>query len=140
MTSIIPSEHQEMMHLQKGAWCQNKHINNANRFIQRETRASRKRPLQDKTEQQHSTTTTLPRTDRKEDYMIKDAWTNLVQAEDYLVRGITAFLLRINQEEKNPTFEHPDNWNQLNLQEKANLIIIDNIIKLVDLQDCKNTT
>ena len=53
-----------------------------------------------------------------------------MQAEDYLVRGITTFLPRINQEETNPTFKHPDNWDQLNLQEKANLIILDNIIKL----------
>ena len=56
------------------------------------------------------------------------------------MRGITAFLLRIKKEETNPTFEHPDNWNQLNLQEKANLIIIDNIIKLVDLQDRESIT
>ena len=28
MTSIVPSEHQEMMHLQEGAWCQNKHGDN----------------------------------------------------------------------------------------------------------------
>ena len=28
MIFIMPSEHQEMMHLQEGAWCQNKHANN----------------------------------------------------------------------------------------------------------------
>ena len=27
MTSIMPTEHQEMMHLQEGAWCQNEHAN-----------------------------------------------------------------------------------------------------------------
>ena len=53
MTSIMPSEHQEMMHLQEGAWCQNKHANNTERFIQPEMRATRKMPLQDKTAQQH---------------------------------------------------------------------------------------
>ena len=103
-------------------------------------RATRKMPMQGKTTQQDSTTTTLPRINGEEDYTIDEAWINLVQAEDYLVRGITAFLPRIKQEETNLTFKHPENWDQLNLQEKANLIIIDNIIKLIGLQECKNTT
>ena len=33
--------------------------------------------------------------------------------------------------------EHPKNWNQLNLQEKANLIILDNIIKLACIDDTR---
>ena len=33
-----------------------------------------------------------------------------------------------------------ENWDQLNLQEKANLIIFDNIIKLIELQDCESIT
>ena len=57
--------------------------------------------------------------------------------EDYLIRGIIAFLPRIEQEEAKPTFEHPENWNQLNLQEKANLIILDNIIKLACIDDTR---
>ena len=109
MTSIMPSEHQEMVHLQEGAWCQNKHANNTEQFVQPETRATRKMPMQDKTTQQHSTMTTLPKIQKKGDYMIEEAWINLVQAEDYLVRGIMAFLPRIKKEETNFTLEHPGN-------------------------------
>ena len=52
------------------------------------------------------------------------------------MRGITAFLPRIQQEETNPTFEHPEDWDRLSLREKANLIIFDNIVKLMELQYC----
>ena len=80
--------------------------------------------------------TSLPRTEGKDaTYMIKEAWSNSIQAEDYLIRGITAFLPRIEQEEAKPTFEHPENWNQLNLQEKADLIIINNMVKLICVAD-----
>ena len=61
--------------------------------------------------------------------------TNLRQAEDYLTRGIIAFLPKIEKEEANPTFEHPENWNRLNLQEKANLIILDNLINFACMGD-----
>ena len=87
MTSIIPREHQERTHLHGRDWCQDEHANRSERFIQNET----------------------------ENYTIKDAWINLIQAEDYLLRGITAFLPRIQQEETNPTFEHPEDWDHLNL-------------------------
>ena len=59
-------------------------------------RATSKSPMQDNTTQQHSTTTTLPKIDKKEDYMIEEVWINLKQAKDYLVRGIMAFLPIIN--------------------------------------------
>ena len=41
----------------------------------------------------------------------------------------------IEEEDVNPTFEHPPNWNQLNLQEKADLIVIDNMVKLICIAD-----
>ena len=59
------------------------------------------------------------------------------QAEDYLERAfsddvsVTAFLPMIEEEDVNATFEHPENWNQLNLQEKADLIVINNMVKLI---------
>merc|ERR1711895_271069 len=63
------------------------------------------------------------------------------QAEDYLERAFsddvsaTAFLPMIEEEDVNPTFEHPANWNQLNLQEKADLIVINNMVKLTCIAD-----
>ena len=41
----------------------------------------------------------------------------------------------IEEEDVNPTFEHPSNWNQLNLQEKADLIVINNMVKLICIAD-----
>ena len=64
--------------------------------------------------------------------------------EDYLERAfsddlsVIAFLPMIEEEDVNATFEHPENWNQLNLQEKANLIILDNIIKLACMSDARD--
>ena len=58
----------------------------------------------------------------------------LIQAENYLLRDGTAFLPRIQQEETNPTFKHPENWDSLSFQEKANLIITDKAVKLMELQ------
>ena len=53
-------------------------------------------PPQSKTTQLDSTMTSLPRTDGKGDtYTIKEAWANLMQVEEYLIRGIIAFLPRI---------------------------------------------
>ena len=40
----------------------------------------------------------------------------------------------MQQEETNPTFEHPEDWDHLNLREKANFIIFDHIVKLMELQ------
>ncbi len=63
------------------------------------------------------------------------------QAEDYLERAfsddvsVTAFLPMIEEEDVNATFEHPENWNQLNLQEKADLIVINNMVKLICIAD-----
>ena len=63
------------------------------------------------------------------------------QAVDYLERAfsddvsITVFLPMIEEEDVNPTFEHPPNWIQLNLQEKADLIVINNMIKLICVTD-----
>ena len=59
------------------------------------------------------------------------------QAEDYLKRAfsddvsVTVFLPMIEDEETNQTFEHRPDWNQLNTQEKADLIVINNMIKLI---------
>ena len=63
------------------------------------------------------------------------------QAEDYLKRAfsdlvsVTAFLPMIEEENLTATFEHPDNWDKLSLQEKADLIIINNMIKLICVAD-----
>ena len=63
------------------------------------------------------------------------------QAEYYLERAfsddvsVTVFLPMIEKEDVNPMFEHPPNWNQLNLQEKADLIVINNMMKLICMAD-----
>ena len=63
------------------------------------------------------------------------------QAEDYLERafsddvGVTVFLPMVEEEESNPTFKHPHNWSQLSSQEKADLIVINNMIKLKCVSD-----
>ena len=63
------------------------------------------------------------------------------QAEDNLERdfsddvSVTSFLPMIKEEDVNLTFEHPSNWNQLNLQEKADLIVINNMVKLICIAD-----
>ena len=41
----------------------------------------------------------------------------------------------IEEEETNHTFEHPPNWNQLTTQQKADLIVINNMIKLICVAD-----
>ena len=66
---------------------------------------------------------------------------DIKQAEDYLERAfsdnvsVTVFLPMVEEEESNPTFEHPPNWSQLNSQEKADLIIINSMIKLTCVSD-----
>merc|ERR1712237_217875 len=41
----------------------------------------------------------------------------------------------IEVEDTNPTFKHPQNWNSLSYQEKADLIVINNMIKLICVAD-----
>ena len=41
----------------------------------------------------------------------------------------------VEKEEKVPTFEHPTDWSQLSSQEKEDLIIINNMIKLICVSD-----
>ena len=59
------------------------------------------------------------------------------QAEDYLERAfsdnvsVTVFLPMVEEDEKNSTFEHPPIWNHLNSQVKADIIVINNMIKLI---------
>ena len=64
---------------------------------------------------------------------IKEAWMRLIHAEDYLARGVTAFLPRVQREESNPTFKHQENWDSLSFQDKANLILADKAVKLMEL-------
>ena len=41
----------------------------------------------------------------------------------------------IEEEDINHTFEHPPNWNQLTTQHKADLTVINNMIKLICVAD-----
>ena len=41
----------------------------------------------------------------------------------------------IEAEDINPTFEHPQNWDKLSNQKKADLIVINNMIKLICIAD-----
>ena len=63
----------------------------------------------------------------------------VIQAENHLARDGMAFLPRVQLEETNPTFKHPENWDSLSLQDKANLIIADKAVKLMELQ-CRGST
>ena len=66
---------------------------------------------------------------------------NVKQAEDYLKRAfsdnisITVFPPMAEEEENNPTFEHPPNKSHLNSQEKTDFIVINNMIKLICVAD-----
>ena len=66
---------------------------------------------------------------------------DIAQAEDYLERAfsdhvcVPAFLPMIEAEDNYPTFDHPQNWNKLSNQEKADLIVINNMIKLIWVAD-----
>ena len=66
---------------------------------------------------------------------------DIKQAEDYLERAfsddvsVIVFLPMVEEEEVNPTFKHPPNWNLHNVQEKADLIVINNMIKLICVAD-----
>ena len=41
----------------------------------------------------------------------------------------------VEEENTKYTFEHPPNWNKLTTQEKADLIVINNMIKLICVAD-----
>ena len=62
---------------------------------------------------------------------------NIKQAEDYLERAfsdnvsVTGLSPMVEGEKSNPTFEHPPNWSHLSSQEKADLIVINDMIKLI---------
>merc|ERR1712240_26070 len=45
------------------------------------------------------------------------------------------FLPMIEEEDKNPTFPHPDNWNDLTLEEKGDLMVIVLQIKIICVAD-----
>ena len=61
---------------------------------------------------------------------------DIKQAEDFLERAfsddvrVTVFLPMVEEEESVPTFELPPNWSQLSSKAKADLIVINNMIKL----------
>ena len=62
---------------------------------------------------------------------IKNDWVKLIQVEDILARDAKAFIPKVQEEETNPTFEHPEDWSCLTLQEKAHLMLIDQAAKLM---------
>ena len=41
----------------------------------------------------------------------------------------------VEKEETNPTFKHPPNWSKLDNQERTDLIVINNMIKLISVAD-----
>ena len=66
------------------------------------------------------------------DDAIKEAGMNL--DEEGLEREVTAFLQRVLREYTHLTFEHPKDWDSLNMEEKAYLIVEDKAVKLMELQ------
>ena len=48
---------------------------------------------------------------------------------------MSVFLPMIEEEEINPTFAHPPNWNKLSSQEKADILVINNTINLICVAD-----
>ena len=72
--------------------------------------------------------------DTTESDTIKDEWIKVIQAENHLTRDSTEFILKVQLEDTNPTFKHPENWDSLSLQDKANLIIANKAVKLMELQ------
>ena len=41
----------------------------------------------------------------------------------------------VEDEEENPTFPHPPNWSELTSEEKADLLVIANQIKIISIAD-----
>ena len=64
----------------------------------------------------------------------------LIHAEGIIASEVTAFIPRVQGEETNPTFEHPEDWDSLSLQEKAHLILADKAVKLMGLLCRGNAT
>ena len=66
---------------------------------------------------------------------------HIAQAEDFLQRAfsddvsVNAFLPMVEAEDDTPTFNHLHNWNELSDQDKADLIVINNMIKLICIAD-----
>ena len=54
--------------------------------------------------------------------------------EEGLAREVTAFLQRVQREDTHHTFEHPEDWDSLSMEEKAYLIVEDKAVKLMELQ------
>ena len=48
------------------------------------------------------------------------------------------YLQQIHDEDINPTFEHPENWNKLTIIEKSNLLLQANILKILAVIDFSN--
>ena len=61
----------------------------------------------------------------------------IAQAEDYAQRAFSddvsarAFLPMVEEEDNTPTFDRPENWKDLTDQDKADLIVTKNMIKLI---------
>ena len=49
--------------------------------------------------------------------------------------SVTVFLPMVEEEEKVSKFEHPPNWSQLSSQDKADLIVINDMIELICVSD-----
>ena len=104
--AMVPREHRKRERLHEGDWRQVEHTAQAERLIR----------------------------DATENDAIKDAWIKVIQAENHLARDSTAFLPRVQLKETNHTFKLQGNWDSLSFQEKANLIIADKAVKLMELQ------
>ena len=62
---------------------------------------------------------------------IKDDWLKLIHAEEILAREAKAFIPKVQEEETNPTFEHPEDLSCLTLHEKVYLMLTDQAVKLM---------
>ena len=112
--AMVPREHQKRAQLQEGDRRQAENTVQAERLIR----------------------------DATESDAIKDAWIKVIQAENHLARESAAFIPRVQLEETNPTFKHPENWDSLSFQEKANLIFADKAVNCIVVEvppDTKKT-
>ena len=46
-----------------------------------------------------------------------------------------AFLPMVEEEDEKPTFQHPPNWNEITTEEKAELLVIANQLKIISVAD-----
>ena len=66
---------------------------------------------------------------------------DIKQVQDYLERAfsndisVTVFLPKVEEGDTNHTFELPPNWNQLCTQQKADIIVVNNMIKIICVAD-----